>query len=268
VKARSRKPPLVLSDAEVAEIAELIKLRHWQAEQEGLHLIRKDEEELQRLVRASPETPWPKSVGPGPTAGRDGFLYVREEEGLSEEQLALVVEVARRDGVIRYALAPGDGIDVDRYWERRDPSFKFILDRLNGVKSDDVDRAIQQAVRDLFGDGMPLSAATKQFVIDRYVCPPDPKRRERDRDRSLATVIAAEVNWLVQLLKDEDYADAKTRAEAYLAPRWRRVVQQDRGRSRFSSGEALSAWLRRHGPTKGTPQMSCAHGRSERSDEG
>jgi hypothetical protein len=144
-KARSRKRPLKLTPAEIAEIDELIKIGRWQHEQERQRLLRHDEEELQRLIEQSPKTPWPKQVGPGPTSGRDGFLYVREEEeGL---QLAHVVEVARRDGVVRYALAPGDPkIDLDRHWERRDPSWQFVMDRLKGVKPDDVDRVIDEAI--------------------------------------------------------------------------------------------------------------------------
>jgi hypothetical protein len=273
-KTRSRKPPLRLSAAEVAEIDQLIEDHRSgtdeQREQERLRRIRHDEEVLQRLVLASPKTPWPKQVGPGPTSGRDGFLYVREEEGL---QLAHVVEVARRDGVIRYALAPGDPeIDLDRldrYWRKVDPSFKFILDHLNGVRPDGWDCAIQQAVADLLlGTGMPpLSAATKQFVTDRYVCPPDPKRRERDQDRVRASVISGQVNWLENLLRHAGFTDARTRARAYLAPRWYKVVKEEGGRPRFNSGEALSAWLRRHDPTKSTLKMSRARGRSERSSK-
>jgi dethiobiotin synthase len=62
--------------------------------------------------------------------------------------------------------------------------------------------------------------------------------------------------------------DAKTRAAEYLAVLWRKIVQQDRGRWRFSSGPALAAWLRRHrDPTKHPPKMSCQRGPSEHSDE-
>jgi hypothetical protein len=241
-----------LNRTEIAAIDELIK-RSWmtderwmtdeQREQERQRLLRHDEEVLQRLVRASPKTPWPKRVGP--TSGRDGFLYVREKERLSEEQLALVVEVARRDGVVRYALAPGDPeIDIDQYWKRRDPSFKFILDRLNGVKSDDWDRAIDEAIDALLDSDIPLSRGTKLYLKEDRHERADSKRRQRNRDRARAVVINGQVDWLEQLLRDADFTDARTRAQDYLAHLWRKIEQQEgRARSRFSSGRALHTWV-------------------------
>ena len=48
----------------------------------------------------------------------------------------------------------------------------------------------------------------------------------------------------------------ETRAAEYLAGHWRKIVQQDRRRSRFSSGPALTTWLQRHrDPTRNTPKM-------------
>jgi hypothetical protein len=272
VKARSRKPPLRLSAAEVAEIDQLIEDHRGrygtdeQREQERKHLLRHDEEELQRLIEQSPKTPWPKRVGPGPAAGRDGFLYVSEADGLPEQYREYVVEVARRDGVIRYALAPDHGIDPGQYWKHLDPSWQFVMDRLRGVHPNDADRAIQQAIGDMVDAGIPPGRYTMGYVKDRYVCPAAPKDREKERDGALAFVITHELKWIEGLLKDR-YKDPKTRAAAYVAPHWRKVVEEDDGRPRFNSGEALSAWLRRHDPTKSTLKMSCARGPSERSSE-
>jgi hypothetical protein len=248
-KTRSRKPPLRLSAAEVAKIDQLIEDHRGrygtdeQREQERQHRLRHDEEELQRLVQRSPETPWPKQVGPGPTSGRDGFLYVREEE--ERLQLAHVVEVARRDGVVRYALAPGDPeIDLDRHWERRDPSWQFVMDRLKGVKPDDVDRVTDEVIDELFDSDILLSRNTKQFIKEDRHERADPKRRQRNRDRALAIVISGQVSWLENLLRAWNFTAAKTRAEEYLARQWRETVKQDRRSSRFSSGPALNAWVR------------------------
>ena len=168
-RRRTRKPPRRLSAAELAEIDELIELDRGgtdeQREEERQNLLRLDREKLNELVRASPTTPWPKQVGPGPTSGRDGFLYVREADGLTEAQRAHVVEVARRDGLIRYAPAPGDpGIDLDQCWRERDPSWHFITARLRDVHPGDIDRVIDEAVDDLLDSNIPLSQITKRFI--------------------------------------------------------------------------------------------------------
>jgi hypothetical protein len=157
-----------------------------------------------------------------------------------------VVEIARRDGLIRYALAPGDPeIDLDQYWER-DPSLHFVMGRMRGVHSDDIDRVIDQAVDDLLDSNIPLSQFTKQFIKADRQKARDPKRWERTRDRTLALTIASRLDWLTGLLAHAGFKDARTRAAEYLAVHWRKIVQEDRGRSRFSSGPALAAWLRRH----------------------
>jgi hypothetical protein len=277
-RRRTRKPPRRLSAAEIDEIDELIVLDRGgtdeQREWERLNRLRLDQDKLDELLRASPTTPWPKQVGAGLTSGRDGFLYVREADGLPEAQLAQVVEIARRDGLIRYALAPGDpGIDLDQYWRKRDPSWHFVMGRLHGVHPDDIDRVVDEAVDDLLDSNIPLSQGTRQFIKEDRQQARDPKRRERDRDRALALAIAGQLDWLTELLafgpgRDAGFKDARTRAAEYLAVHWRKIVQEDRGRSRFSSGPALAAWLRRHrDPTENTPKMSCRRACSEYSDE-
>jgi hypothetical protein len=255
-KRPHKKPLNKLEAHEIAEIDKLIEIRHWQQQEEGRHLFREDEEELQRLMRVSPETPWPQQPGPGVTSGGDGFHYVREADGLPEAWRGNVVEVARRDGMIRYALAPGDGIDTDQYWMRRDPSWHFVLARLKGVDPNDWDRVIQQAIGDLIDAGIPLGRYTMAYIKGRFLFPPDPKDREEDQDQILAHVIAHEVGWLTDLLHD------KQRAQAYAAHHWRKVAH-----GRFSSGPALNMWLRR-ALNKKHRKMLSAHGRSERSDEG
>ena len=76
-----------------------------------------------------------------------------------------MVEIERRDGLIRYALAPGEpGIDLDEYWRKRDPSWHFVMARLSGVHPDDVDRVIDEAVDDLLDSNIPLSQDTRQFI--------------------------------------------------------------------------------------------------------
>jgi hypothetical protein len=251
-RRRTRKPPRRLSAAEIDEIDELIMLDRGrtdeQREWERLNCLRLDQDELNKLFRASPTTPWPKEVGPGPTSGLDGFLYVREADGLPEEQRAHVVEIARRDGLIRYALAPGDpGIDLDQYWRKRDPSLHFVMARLRGVHPHDVDREIDEAIDDLLDTNIPLSQSTKQFIKEDRQQARDPKRRERNRDRALALIIASQLDRLTELLaRHAGFEDARTRAAEYLAVHWRKIVQKVSGRSRFSSGPALAAWLRRH----------------------
>jgi hypothetical protein len=281
-KKRTRKPPRRLSAAEIAEINELIALRHWQNEQEGQNILRCDREELDELFRASPTTPWPKPVGPGSTASRrlwgkltvggDGFFYGREADGLPEAQRAQVVEIARHDGLIRYALAPGEpAIHLDQYWSKIDPSWQLIMTRTRGVQPNDWDRAVKAIIKELLKTGTPPLGPYTRAYLDAFCVEldPDPKRREHEQDRALTIVITGHLSWLVELLGDADFKGAnKTRAAEYLAGHWRKIVQQDRGRSRFSSGPALTTWLRRHrDPTKTTPKMSCQRGRSEHSDE-
>jgi hypothetical protein len=185
-----------------------------------------------------------------------------------------VVEIARRDGLIRYALAPGEpGIDLDQYWRGRGSSWHFVMARLRGVHSDDIDRVIDEAVDDLLDSNIPLSQGTRRFIKEDRQQARDPKRRESNRDRALAFAIAGQLDSLTELLafgpgRDAGFKDARTRAAEYLAVLWRKIIQEDRGRSRFSSGPALAAWLRRHrDPTQNTPKMSCQRERSEHSDE-
>jgi hypothetical protein len=242
-KARTRKKPLsVLTPTEVAEIDGLIERRWWQQEQEGAALIRKDEDELKRLLRVSADTPWPKQLGPGITSGGDGYLYVRKEKDLSDEQRALVVEVARRDGVIRYALATGDGpSDLSQYWSKRDAGWDFVMSRLQGVHVDDFDRTLDQAIDELLDTNITAGPYTRAYIkYDRHARV-NPKRRAHDQKRALASSIDAAVKWLTDLLQDAGFVDAKMRAEAFMASHWRKVVN---GRSRFATGPALNTWLR------------------------
>jgi hypothetical protein len=193
-------------------------------------------------------------------------------EGDSHEVPAdhpFLVEVARRDGMIRYAWRGGLTLDLGRFWERRDPSWYSVLERIRGVDPKDCDGVIRQTIGDMIDRGIPLGPYTRQFIKASYVLPPEPKDREKDLDRALASVISDQLEWLVELLEDAGYKDPKTRAAAYVAPHWRKVVNEDGGHGRFLSGEALSTWLRRHrDPTKSTLKMSCACGRSKYSDDG
>jgi hypothetical protein len=265
-KGRGRKPPLCLTEAESAAISELIELRHQQNQWEIEHQSRLDEERRQRLLRSDHGAePWPERLDPGMVSSVGDYIYAHE--GVTADPYW--IEVARRNGWVRYVskayLAPY-GIDLEDYLCKRDPSWHFVMSRLPG--NDWSDRAIQQAIGELLDTGIPLSQETRQFIKDRYVCPPALKQRERDQDRVLASVINDEVEGLTELLADAGFTDAKTRAESYLAPHWRKVVQQDRKRSRFSSGEALAAWLRRHrDPTESAPKMSCARGRSRQDEQ-
>ena len=133
---------------------------------------------------------------------------------------------------------------------------------------------IDKAVDDLLDSDIPLSQGTRQYIKEDRHARADPKRREHERDRALALLPVSLIGSRLLACRrsccdDAGFKDAKTRAAEYLAGHWRKIVQQDRGRSRFSSGPALTAWLRRHrDPTKNTPKMSCQRGRSEHSDEG
>jgi len=255
-----------LSAAEIAEISELIKAGHEQAAWEGQEISRQEERERQILLRADHTVgPWPERLElRGSTETGDGYLYVREGDKVHEvpAEHPFLREVARRNGVIRYAWTGGLTIDLDQIWSN-EPSWQFIMARLKGVHPDDFDRAIDKAVDDLLDSDIALSRRTKQYLkADRHARA-DPKRRERGRDRALAFVLADGLSWLTDLLKG--YNDAKTRAAEFLAYQWREI-ERDRGRSRFSSGPALAAWLRRHlDPTKNAPKMSCQRGRSEHS---
>jgi hypothetical protein len=259
-----------LSPAEVAEIDKLIRLRHQQVQQEGQEIICREEKERQILLRTDhTKGPWPERLEHGSTEFGD-YVYVREGDKAHEVSAGhpFLIEVARRDGMIRYAWTGGLTFDLSQYWNKYDPSWQFIVDRAAGVPPSDWDRAIQQAIKDLFRTNMPVGPYTKAYLEAFCVSPADPKRRKEDQEQALAALIGGQVKWLADLLDEAEFDDPTTRAREYLAPLWRKIVKQHCGRWRFSSGEALSAWLRRHDPTKSTPKMSFAHGRSKHYDEG
>jgi hypothetical protein len=119
--------------------------------------------------------------------------------------------------------------------------------RLRGVHPDEFDRRIDEAVLDLLDSNIPLSQATKHFIKADLQKVRDPKGWEPNRDRVLAFTIAGRLRWLTELLaRNAGFKDPRTRAAEYLALHWRKIVHDDRRRSRFSSGPALAAWLRRH----------------------
>jgi hypothetical protein len=239
-----------LSPAEIAEIDKLILLKRQQVKWEAEDIICQEERERQILLRSDhTEGPWPEPerlVEHGQSSDAD-YVYVREGDKAHEVPAGhpFLIEVARRDGMIRYAWTGGGlTFDLDQYWKRRDPSWHFVMERLRGVAPNDWDRVIAQAIGELIDRRIPLGEYTLHYIKDRHVCPPDPKRRARDQERTLASVIGDQVKWLAGRLKDAGYTDATTRAEKYLAPRWREIIKQDCGRGRFSSGEALRVWLR------------------------
>jgi hypothetical protein len=269
-KRRTRKPPRRLSAAEIAEIHELIARRHQETEWECQEIIRREEKEQQVLLREDHTAgPWPERLKRGFTELGDGYCYVREGDKVHEVPAGhpFLREVARREGMIRYAWTGGLTFDLSQHWER-DPSWQFVMTRLEGVPANDWDRVIDEAIDELLDTDIPLSQGTRQYLKEDRHARADPKRREHDRDRILALCISGQLPWLVELLRDAGFKDEKTRAAEYLAGDWRKIVRQDRGRSRFSSGPALTTWLRRHrDPTKNTLKMSCQRGRSEYSDE-
>jgi hypothetical protein len=194
------------------------------------------------------------------------YVYVREKAEVPAGH-PFLREVARRDGMIRYAWKGGLTFGFSQTW-KQDPSWQFVMTRLEGVPANDWDRVIDKAIDDLLDTDISLSQGTRQYLKEgRHTTRADMKRREDDRDSILAYCIARDLNGLEELLHDARFKDARTRAAEYLAGHWRKTVQQDRDRKRFSSGPALTTWLRRHDPTKSTLKMSCQRGPSEHSDE-
>ena len=187
-------------------------------EQERQRRLRHDEEVLERLVQRSPETPWPKQVGPGPTPGRDGFFYVREEDALSEG----VVEVARRDGVIRYAPAPGyPETDIDR-----SDQYRMMLEEnmlapyLEGVRNEDeAVEAVDQWMADLIDMGHYPSRHMLRLIggaLKRLRWPHEGSpSKERRRSKEAAWLVCE--RHMIDHLAATKYAgvvdDASTRAE-------------------------------------------------------
>jgi hypothetical protein len=264
-KRCTRKPPRRLSAAESAEIDELIARRRRETEWECREVIRREEEQQVLLREDHTAGPWPERLERGFTELGDGYCYVREGDKVHEVPAGhpFLREVARREGMIRYAWTGGLTFDLSQHW-KRDPSWQFVMTRLEGVPANDWDRVIDEAIDELLDTDIPLSQGTRQYLKQDRHARADPKRWEHDRDRILALCISDQLRWLVELLRDAGLKDAKTRAEEYLAVLWRPIVRQDRNRSRFSSGPALAAWLRRHrDPTKNIPKMSCQRGRSE-----
>jgi hypothetical protein len=250
-KSGSRKRPLRLTEADIVKIDELIAQRYQETRQETewecQDIILQEERERQVLLRADHTVgPWPER-SPGPRATLDDGDYVYVREGGEAEVPAghpFLREVARRDGMIRYAWTGGLSFDLSQTG-KRDPSWQFVVTRLKGVPANDWDRVFDKAIDDLLDTDIPLSQGTRRYIKeDRHTTRADLKRRENDRDRILAYCIAKDLNGLEELLRGAGFKDARTRAAEYLAGHWRKVVQQDRGRSRFSSGPALDAWVR------------------------
>jgi hypothetical protein len=255
-KRRTREPPRRLTAAEIAEIDALMEARHEQtalACREGLD---QESRERQVLLREDHAVgPWPEQPGPRTAISDGGYVYVREGGDVVLDGHPFLREVARRDGVIRCAWTGRLTVDRSQTW-KQDPSWQFVMTRLEDVPANDWDRVIDKAVDDLLDSNIPLSQDTRQYIKEDRHARADPERRERNRDRALASTIASELDWLAKLLSDAGHKDAKTRAAKYLAGFWRKIVQQDRGRWRFASGRALTMWLRRHrGVTKNTPKM-------------
>jgi hypothetical protein len=271
-KRRTRKPPRSLSAAEIAKIDELIKARHEQVAWEGQEIFHQAERERQILLREDHTVgPWPERLELRGSTSDGDYVHVREGDKVHEVPAGhpFLREVARRNGVIRYAWT-GGLTDPDQYWSKVDPSWQLIMTRTRGVPSNDRDRAIKANIKELLKTATPLGPLTRAY-LDAFCVEldPDPKHAEHEQDRALALCIDSHLRWLVELLRDAGFKDAKTQAAEYVAGHWRKSVQQDRGRWRFSSGPALAAWLRRHrDSTKNTPKMSCQRGPSEHSDEG
>ena len=143
-KRRTRKPPRRLSAAEIAEIDGLVDgtaASRTAAEHEPTCAVIRTV--LDKLVRASPATPWPTHVGRRPVSGRDGFLYVREADGPIGD--AVHASRCAPHGMIRYALAPGN---IDSHTGAR-PGWQFMHRACARRRSDDFDRVHDEAVDDL-----------------------------------------------------------------------------------------------------------------------
>ena len=170
-KRRTRKRPRRLSAAEIAEIDELIAQRRQETRQETewecQDIILQEERERQILLRADHSVgPWPEParLGPRTTLGDGDYVYVRE--GGEDEVPAghpFLREVARRDGMIRYAWTGGLTFDLSQTW-KQDPSWQFVITRLEGVPANDWDRVIDKAIDDLLDTNIPLSQGTKQYI--------------------------------------------------------------------------------------------------------
>jgi hypothetical protein len=122
-KRRTRKPPRRLSAAEITKIDELIEAGHEQAAWEGQEVFRRAERERHILLRADHTVgPWPERPGPRATLDDGDYVYVREG-GKAEVPAGhpFLREVARRDGMIRYAWTGGLTFDLSQYW-KRDPT--------------------------------------------------------------------------------------------------------------------------------------------------
>ena len=152
-------------------------------------------------------------------SGRDGFLYVREADGPLET--ASVVEIARHNGVIRYALAPGS----DTY-DAHDPGWRFILARVRGIGTDNFDRVFDEAVNDLLDTNITLSPDIRQIIKGDRQTARDPKRRERNKDDALAFAVENHVRFVAGLLRDAGYKDAQTRAAEHAADHWRKIISK------------------------------------------
>ena len=141
--------------------------------------------------------------------------------------------------MIRYAWKGGLTLDLDQYWNKCDPSWQYIMDRTDGVPpSDWIVRSGKQS-RTCCEANIPLGPYTQAYIEAILRVPADPKRRARDQERTLASVIDGQVNWLAGLLTDAGYKDATTRAREYLAPHWRKSLSKIAGAGGSQTVEAL-----------------------------
>jgi hypothetical protein len=170
---------------------------------------------------------------------------------LSEAEIAEIDALADRhwrDVQERQALD-------DPFYAPSDLGVQFILARVRDVGTDNFGRVLDGAVNDLLGTSIPLSPVIRHLIKGDRQTARDPKRREHGDDAALAFAVENHVRFIAELLRDAGYTDAQTRAAKHAAAHWRKIARQD-GRARFTSGRALTMWLRRHrGITENTPKM-------------
>jgi hypothetical protein len=192
------------------------------------------------VVQCYDEVPWPKQLKPNTVHafGGDDYIYTREGTKLSARLRARWVEVARRDGMIRYALAqPAPRYDAFEEPPQWDAQRQFLeQDMLSQYTEgcstgEEALKAVACWIVDLLEMNHPPSRRLREIMAAEFrrLYWPDQgaPRKQRRREREAAQLVL----WQMQI---EHLAANKYRNERYPEAAAKREIAKTLGMSSAS----------------------------------
>jgi hypothetical protein len=255
-KQRSPKKPVsMLNNGELAALVEQIKLRHPDRQQLAEELKRNEEERL--LARKDPAGgPWPERPERRHSISFEGYEYVHEEDALPPKH-PFLVEMARRDGMIRYAWRTKvyDASEPDEWEETRAMIEQATLYKYtHGVSGDELEEAVHHWLVDLLDMGHYPSRHMLRMIsgeLQRLYWPDrgsHKQQAQRSKEQAKLYVERLEIDHLAAT-KYQSVRNARTRAEQDVAEAEGLNVsglrkRRDRYRKRIKKSTD-ELWLRR-----------------------